>query len=125
MKRTLLAFTALLCFTLAAFAADVTGKWTAESPGRNGGPPRVTTFEFKAAGAKLDGTVSTMMQGNPVSSPITDGKVDGDTISFTAVRSFNGNEMKQTYTGKVSGDSIELTVEGGRGPQTMTAKKAK
>ena len=116
---------ALLCFTLVAAAADVSGKWTAESPGRNGGPPRVSTFDLKADGAKLDGTVSTMIQGNPVSSPITEGKVDGDNISFTVVRNFNGNEMKQTYTGKVSGDSIELTVEGGRGPQTMTAKKAK
>jgi uncharacterized protein (DUF2147 family) len=124
MKRTLSAFTALLCFTLVAFAADVTGKWTAESPGRNGGPPRVSTFDFKADGAKLDGTLSTMMQGNPVSAPITEGKVDGDTITFVVVRNFNGNEMKQSYTGKVKGDSIELTVEGGRGPQTMTAKKA-
>jgi hypothetical protein len=35
-----------------------------------------------------------------------------------------GNEVKLTYTGKVKADTIELTREGGRGPQTMTAKKA-
>jgi hypothetical protein len=123
MKRTLMAFTALLCFTLVAFAADVTGKWTAEAPGRNG-TPQVTTFEFKAAGAKLDGTVTTVRQGAPVSSAITDGKVDGDTITFATTMTMGGNEVKLTYTGKVKGETIEITREGGRGPATMTAKKA-
>jgi uncharacterized protein (DUF2147 family) len=124
MTRTASAFLALLCFTLVASAADATGKWTAESPGRNGGPPRVSTFDLKADGAKLNGTVSTTIQGNPVSSPITEGKVDGDTVTFVVIRNFNGNEMKQSYTGKVKADAIEFTVEGGRGQQTMTAKKA-
>lgn len=124
MKRTLLAFTALLCFTLVAAAADVTGKWNAESPGRNGGPPRVTTFEFKASGAKLEGTTTTTRQGAAVTTPIADGKVDGDTITFSQTMNFGGNEMKMTYTGKVKGDTIEITSEGGRGPQTMVAKKA-
>lgn len=115
---------ALLCFTFVAAAADASGKWTAEQPGRNGGPPRVTTFDLKASGAKLDGSVTTVMQGNPVATPITDGKVDGDTITFTVVRNFNGNEMKTVYTGKVKGDSIELSFEGRGGQQTLTAKKA-
>jgi hypothetical protein len=123
MKRTLLAFTALLCFTLVAAAADVTGKWTAEAPGRNG-TPQVTTFEFKAAGPKLEGTVTSTRGGNPTTTPITDGKVDGDTITFAQTVTMQGNEVKMTYTGKVKGDTIELTREGGRGPQTMVAKKA-
>lgn len=123
MKRTLSAFTALLCFTLVAAAADVTGKWTAESPGRNG-TPSVTTFEFKAAGAKLEGTVTTNRGGTPTTTPIADGKVDGDTITFSQTMTMQGNEMKMTYTGKVKADTIELTREGGRGPQTMIAKKA-
>jgi hypothetical protein len=119
-----MAFMALLCFTLVAAAADASGKWTTEQPGRNGGPPRVSTYDLKASGAKLEGTVTMMMQGNPVSTPITDGKVDGDTITFTVVRNFNGNEMKTVYTGKVKADSIELSFEGRGGPQTVTAKKA-
>ncbi|MDQ1469184.1 MAG: hypothetical protein QOJ99_664 [Bryobacterales bacterium] len=114
---------ALLCFTLVAAAADVTGKWTAESPGRNG-TPQVTTFEFKPEGAKLEGSVTSTRGGNPMTTPITDGKVDGDTISFSQTLTMQGNEVKLTYTGKVKGDTIELTREGGRGPQTMTAKKA-
>jgi hypothetical protein len=57
-------------------------------------------------------------------SPISDGKVDGDTITFAQVMNFGGNEMKMTYTGKVKGDTIEFTRDGGRGPATFTAKKA-
>jgi len=119
MKRTLLALVAFLCFTFVAAAADVTGKWTAELPGR-GGNPQTTTFTFKADGAKLEGTVANMRGENPIS----EGKVDGDTISFAQVMNFNGNEMKITYTGKVKGETIEFTRETGRGPQTFTAKKA-
>src|SRR5258708_38582214 len=123
MKRTFLAFVALLSLSLVAAAADISGKWTAESPGRNG-TPQVTTFEFKVSGAKLEGSTTTMRQGNPVVTPIADGKIDGDTISFSQTMTMGGNEMKMTWTGKVKADSIELTREGGRGPQTMTAKKA-
>ena len=119
MKRTLLALVALLCSSAAMFAADVTGKWTAEIAGR-GGNTQTTTFTFKAAGAKLEGTVANARGENP----IAEGKVDGDKISFVQIMNFNGNEMKMTYTGVVKGDSIEFTRDNGRGPATFTAKKA-
>jgi opacity protein-like surface antigen len=119
MKRMLLAFTALLCFTFVAAAADVTGKWTAEIPGR-GGNTQTTTFTFKADGAKLEGTVANQRGENPIS----EGKVDGDKVTFAQVMNMNGNDMKMTYTGVVRGDTIELTRDGGRGPATFTAKKA-
>ena len=105
---------ALLCLSLAALAADVTGKWTAEVPGR-GGTPATNTFTFKAAGAKLEGSV-TNQRGD---TPIADGKVDGDKISFVT----EGN-VKTTFTGVVKGDTIEFTRDNGRGPVTFTAKKA-
>jgi len=111
---------ALLCSSLAALAADVSGKWTAEVPGR-GGTPATNTFTFKASGAKLEGSV-TNQRGD---APIADGKVDGDKISFTTTLNVNGNEIKSTYTGVVKGETIEITREGGRGgPVTFTAKKA-
>jgi hypothetical protein len=120
MKTTLLAFVALLCFTFVAAAADVTGKWTAEIPGR-GGNTQTTTFTFKASGAKLEGTVANQ-RGE---TPIADGKVDGDTISFSQTLSFGGNDIKMMYKGAVKGDMIEFTREvEGRGPATFTAKKA-
>jgi hypothetical protein len=118
MKTTLMAFLGLLCLTFMASAADVTGKYTAEVPGRNG--TQTNTFTFKADGAKVEGAITTQ-RGD---TPIADGKVDGDTLTFTVTRTMGGNEMKMTYTGKIKGDSIDFTVEGGRGPQTFTAKKA-
>lgn len=115
----LLALVAFFCLSIVAFAADVDGKWTAEVPGR-GGNTMTMTFTFKADGANLTGSVANQMGENP----IQNGKVDGDKISFEQVLNFNGNERHLKYTGTVKGDTIEMTREGGRGPQTFTAKKA-
>ena len=119
MKRTLLAALALLVFSLAALAADVSGKWTAEVAGRGG--PQTITLTFKVDGDKLTGTVS-----NPMGElPISDGKVEGDNISFNQVLSFGGNDVTLKYTGTVKGDTIEMKRDAGRGPgQPFTAKKA-
>ena len=107
---------------LTALAADVTGKWTAQVPGR-GGQTREQTFTFKVDGNTLTGTVS----GRMGEMPIADGKIDGDQISFTQTIEFNGNSMKFVYKGTVSGDEIKFTRsrEGGEGPaQEFTAKRA-
>jgi len=108
--------------TMTALAADVSGKWTAQVPGR-GGQTREATFTFKADGGTLTGTVS----GRQGDMPIADGKIDGDTISFTQTLEFNGNTIKFLYKGAVSGDEIKFTRtrDGGEGePQTFTAKRA-
>lgn len=115
--------TLLSClFALAALAADVSGKWTAETQGR-GGQTRTVTMTFKADGSNLTGSIS----GPRGETEISDGKVDGDTVTFTVVREFNGNTMKINYTGKVSGDEIKFKTEmqGGQG-RTMefTAKRS-
>jgi hypothetical protein len=120
MKTTLLALMALLCFSFVAAAADPSGKWTAEVPGR-GGNTQTNTFTFKVSGSTVEGSLTTQ-RGD---TPIAEGKIDGDTLTFSVSRpGRDGNVMKMTYTGKVKGDSIDFTVEGGRGPQTFTAKKA-
>ena len=108
--------------SLTALAADITGKWTAQVPGR-GGQTRDVTFNFKVDGNTLTGTVS----GPQGDMEISDGKIDGDTISFTQTMEFNGNSMKFVYKGTVSGDEIKFTRtrEGGEGPaQEFTAKRA-
>jgi hypothetical protein len=135
--RKLFAFSVLCAATLfaaAASAADVTGKWVAQMPGP-GGQTREVTFNLKADGDKLTGTVTTP-RGE---SEISDGKVEGDHISFTQTFEFNGNSMKILYDGKVNGDQIEFTRkreggggQGGRGGRggrggmggTFTAKRA-
>ena len=119
--RTILSAVLLVAFVaVCAYAADISGKWTAESQGRNG-QTMTTTFTFKQSGETLEGTVS----GRRGDTPITDGKVTGDNVSFVVVRSFNGNEFKQTYTGTISGNEINFKVQmGDRPPREMTAKKA-
>ena len=113
---------ALVGATLAV-AADVSGKWTAQVPGR-GGQTNESTFTFKVDGDKLTGTVS----GRQGEIPISDGKVSGDDISFTTTVSRGGNEFKINYKGKISGDEIRFTRvrEGGQGqPAEFTAKRVK
>ena len=109
----------LLLAAVAAFAADVSGKWVAQVPGRNG-QTRETTFNLKADGGSLTGTVS----GRNGDNPIADGKIDGDNISFTQTLEFNGNTVKLIYKGKISGDEIKFTREreGGE-PAEFTAKR--
>jgi opacity protein-like surface antigen len=110
---------ALALFTTGAFAADVTGKWTAETKGRDG-ETRTQTFVLKQDGSALTGSVSSPMGD----SQITEGKVDGDSISFVVKMERNGNEIKMPYTGKVVGNEIQFKRESPRGVQEFTAKKA-
>ena len=106
-----------------AAAADVSGKWTAQVPGRQG-QTREQTFTFKVDGEKLTGSVSGM-QGND--NPISDGKISGNDISFTVAMSFQGNEVKMNYKGVVSGYEIKFTRsrEGSDQKQEFTSKRAK
>ena len=114
-SKALTLFVFTLVFTFAAFAADVTGKWTAMVPGRNG--EQQTTFTLKQQGDILTGTVS----GRQGERPIAEGKVTGDTITF----SVDSQRGKQTYTGKISGGEIQFKREGGQGqPREFTAKRA-
>src|SRR5207248_9952525 len=80
---------------------DVSGKWKAEFSTPDG-TVRVNTFTFKVDGGNLTGTVA----GAQDESPIKNGKISGDDISFSAERPFG----TFTYTGKIKGDEIVLKV---------------
>jgi hypothetical protein len=121
MKSAFLAILVLMSFTLIAAAADLSGKYTAEVPGRNG--TQTNTFTFKVAGDKVEGAIATQRGDQP----IEDGRISGDTLTFATSRPGRdgGAAMKTVYTGKVKGDTIEFSVDRGRGdPQTFTARKA-
>jgi hypothetical protein len=94
----------MMAFTAAsAFAADATGTWTGKMAGPNGDGFQIT-FTFKVDGPKLTGTV-TGPQGDPME--ISEGKVDGDKLSFNV--SFNGMTIK--HEGVITGDTIKLTTK--------------
>ena len=108
---------AMIACGMAALAADVTGKWTAQVPGRQG-QTRETTFTFKQDGETLTGTVS----GQQGDQPIKDGKVSGDTIAFVR----ESQRGKQTFTGTIAGDEIKFKRAAERGePQEFVAKRVK
>ncbi len=121
-KRIFFIASLLVLLAMVASAADVTGKWVAQVPGRQG-QTREQIFNLKADGDKLTGTVSGA-QGQET--PIADGKISGDTLSFTVTQERGGNTMKFTYTGKIVGDEIQFKREGTQGqPREFTAKRAK
>jgi hypothetical protein len=105
----------LLGAAVAAFAADVSGKWTGDMPARQSTAP--ATFVFKVDGDKLTGT----MTGPQGEAPLQDGKVSGDEISFST----QGGQAKILFKGTVSGDTIKMTRtrEGGQGRE-FTLKRA-
>jgi hypothetical protein len=126
---------------VSAVAANITGTWVGEmaapkmGPGggeAGGGGPMKFTFELKADGPNLSGTVLGPM-GNK--NEIIDGKIDGDNVSFAVKVDAMGNEMKINYKGAVSGDEMKLTftMEGGMGgpggggmpPMELIAKRQK
>jgi hypothetical protein len=103
--------------TLCLQAADVTGKWVGQVPGRDGNTME-TTFTFKVAGDSLTGSMENQFGERELS----DGKVIGDDISFNVNIEFNGNKMTLAYTGKVAGSEIKFTRErkgGDMGPSSV------
>jgi hypothetical protein len=67
-----------------------------------------STLDFVADGATLTGTQS----GQGATAPIKDGKVDGDTVTWSnAITS--PFPMTLEFTGKVDGDSLKGSVKAG------------
>lgn len=94
-----------------AFATDISGAWSGNLAGPDGGDGFPISFTFKQDGAKLTGTVKGP-QGDPIE--ISEGRVDGDKVSFSV--SFNGSTFR--HEGTISGEEIKLsmTSEGGGFP---------
>ncbi len=105
----------ILALAVTAFAADPSGKWVANFESENGSME--LTFNFKVDGDKLTGTV-TGPQGDLA---ISDGKVDGDNITFTVETS----DFKIVHKGTISGDEMKLKFEFGDQQMEMTAKRSK
>ncbi len=129
-KKLLFVTTILLAVAFMALAADVTGKWVYEQPGRGGGNPTQVTLNLKAEGGKLTGNISRPgRDGNVMETPITDGKVDGNNVSFKSTMQMGGNSMTTEYTGTVEGNDMKLKVtrpgrDGAPMTNEFTAKKS-
>lgn len=116
----------LIACSLLVLAADISGKWVAQIPGRQGATTE-WTFNFKVEGNKLTGTISSQRGEQQIS----EGTVSGDTVQFTVVRQGGQGEIKEVYKGTVAGNEIKFTRTreggGGRGatgPVEFVAKRA-
>ena len=102
-----LAILSLLCAG-ALCAADVSGIWMGQIPGRNGEPQEIA-FKFTQSGEKLQGK----LYGDYQSTAISEGKVAGDEVSFIVMAPEQaGNQINQTrlrFNGSVKDGEIELT----------------
>jgi hypothetical protein len=119
MRKLAIAVLVFAMGSVAAMAADFNGKWTADVQGRNG--TQTITFDFHVDGSTLTGKVTTPRGDMDISN----GKVDGDTITFDQVISRDGNDFKISYTGKADGDTIKFTRQmGDRPAMDFVAKHA-
>jgi hypothetical protein len=90
-----------------ASAADIDGKWTAETQAKDG--KEVTEIiVLKANNNKLIGSVQ--RRGAPVE--ISEGVINGNEVSFKVLRA---EGVTQSYKGTLSGGALKLTMDGSRG----------
>ena len=99
-----------------ALAANIDGKWAGEIVGQN----MEIAFTFKAEGTKLTGVHIV----NGQETPIQEGKIDGNNISFTVTLNM-GEEMKIPHKGTISGDEIKMTYEMMGQPGEILVKRVK
>lgn len=113
-RRVLMLGTMVFIATALSLAADLNGKWEGTATGPNGDIQ--LTFTFKVDGAALTGSVGTPNGDLPIS----DGKVNGDHISFNT---HVGDDVVK-HEGTISGDTIQLNVEGPWGKSEMKLTRA-
>ena len=120
LRITLLRSVLVLAALVPAYAADVTGTWTAAIETHMG--LQQYTYEFQVEGETLTGKA--ILEGN--AAEIRDGKVSGDQVSFSHMMDAMGQEFTITYKGTVSGDEIKFSRQvGDFGEDEIVAKRSK
>lgn len=109
----------IVCLLLAGacLAADVDGKWTGTFMTPNGDQP--VSFTFKAEGDKLTGTTT----GPAGEIQISDGKLEGNNLSFSVTFDFGGMPFTLNYKGVLANDEIKFTIDIFGMPIELTVKK--
>jgi hypothetical protein len=107
-RNAIVAGVVLTCLALAGVvtaAEGVVGEWEFKNQ------MKATMTISKEADGKLAGTWS----GQRGESALSDISFENNTLKFTQTMSFNGQEMKTTYEGKVEGTKLTGKGQGGRG----------
>jgi enterochelin esterase-like enzyme len=102
--------------------ADVTGTWQAQFDTQRG--LQKYTFTLKQDGTNVTGKASVDTDGEKREADLKEGKIAGDTVSFVELLSIQDNDIRITFTGKISDDGIKFTRDvGDYGNSTATAKR--
>jgi enterochelin esterase-like enzyme len=121
MKTQIILFV-LAVASLSALAADVTGTWKAEFDTQLG--LQKYTFTLKQDGSIITGKAIVERDGEKREAGLSEGKVEGDTVTFVEPLKIQDNEITITYTGKVSADEIKFVRKvGDFGSSEATAKR--
>ena len=102
-----------------ALAADVDGTWSGSLDTPMGVVP--ISFEFKAEGDKLIGTMIGM-EGAKI--PLVNGRVEGDKISYSVTIDIGGMPLEMNYKGVIAAGEIKLDMEVFGMPFSFVVKKA-
>lgn len=89
----------LVLFPLTASAADVSGTWTATFDTQVG--QQNYTYTFVVKGTQLTGRAKSANGDYE----ITEGKVDGNTISFVENMKFQGMDLRIAYKGTMASEN--------------------
>lgn len=120
LRRVIALLVSVSALALSAYAADISGQWTATFNTQVGEQHYVYTF--KVDGEKLTGTA----KSDNGTCEIQNGTVKGDDVSFVENLDYQGQKLVITYTGKVSGDEIKFTRDvAGAAKEDLVAKRVK
>ena len=110
MKKRLLLFV-LLAGPCLGLAADLSGTWKSEFDSQIG--RQKYTYTLKQDGDKLTGKANSEVNDQKREAELSEGKVEGDKVSFVEMLNFNGNDIRISYKGAVADNEMKLTREVG------------
>ncbi len=102
--------------SVAALGGSLDGKWVADA----NETVKSLIFVFKLSDGVLTGTAEAGSLG-PVN--LSNGKVDGDQISFEVTRSVLMTKVTTKYTGTIAGEVINLRGSNIRGSMDLVLRK--
>jgi len=112
MKKTgMVILFALVGLLASASHADIAGQWRAEFDSQIG--VQKYLFTFQTDGNKLTGKAASEVNGQKREAELKQGTINGDSVTFVEMFSFQGNEIPIRYIGKISGKEIAFTREVG------------
>jgi enterochelin esterase-like enzyme len=110
MKQRLLLFV-LLSGPWLGFASDLSGTWKSEFDSQIG--RQKYTYTLKQEGDKLSGKANSEVNDQKREAELSEGKIEGDKVSFVEILNFNGNDIRISYKGVVAKNEMKLTREVG------------